>query len=369
MSRPGLALALEIDDDGSHPAAWRRAAHAPDQLLTPGRVRGVAEIAERAGFTLVTLDDELLSPSSSRNVVGRIGAIERAAFIAASTSVLSVAPVISTTYGEPFHISSQLASLDHISAGRSGWVAGVSEDAEVATAWGRAPVQHDAELRREALDSVRVVRDLWDSWEDDAVIRDVPSSRYLDRDRLHYVDFAGETYSVKGPAIVPRPPQGQLVVLAAEGLVPDDRIDVALIGGRDVASARSAAERSTAPRIFIELEVALDTPEDAGTARVAALNGHASWADRGRLRYVGPATGLVSLVREISGFADGVRVHPLVLDEDLPVLSRLVVPALIRDRISARPLPGSTLRTTLGLPRPDSRFAGIGTDTTTGVTR
>ncbi|MEU8727107.1 hypothetical protein [Streptomyces antimycoticus] len=57
MSEPVLHLAVELDGDGAHPAAWRRAAHSPDQLLTPRRVAQVAAIAENAGFTLITLDD------------------------------------------------------------------------------------------------------------------------------------------------------------------------------------------------------------------------------------------------------------------------------------------------------------------------
>ncbi|MFC4944521.1 LLM class flavin-dependent oxidoreductase [Pseudonocardia sp. GCM10023141] len=214
---PPFHLALEIDGDGSHPAAWRRAAHAPVALLTAARVRSVATVAENAGFTLVTIGDDLLPPGGGPDPVGRIGAVERAAFVAAATTVLSVAPVVATTYAEPFHLASQLASLDHIAAGRSGWVVASSPAPAAARAWGRPRVSGDAALAAEARDTVRVTRDLWDSWEDNAVVRDVATSRYLDRDCLHYVDFSGDTFAVKGPAIVPRPPQGQVVVLAPDG--------------------------------------------------------------------------------------------------------------------------------------------------------
>src|SRR6478752_6309827 len=179
MSGSVFALTLEIDGAGSHPAAWRRAAHPPHESLRPRRIRALAQAAERAGFTLVTISDDLLPPDGGAHPQGRIGAVERAAFITASTSVLSVAPVISTTYAEPFHVSSQLASIDHISAGRTGWLVGTSRDPRAARAWACPPVQGPVALTREAVDSVRVVRALWDSWEDDAVIRDVASSRYL----------------------------------------------------------------------------------------------------------------------------------------------------------------------------------------------
>jgi hypothetical protein len=274
--------------------------------------------------------------------------VERAAFVAASTSTLGVAPVVSTTYAEPFHVSSQLASIDHVSAGRAGWVVGTSPAPQAARAWGRPPV---TDLAQEARDSTRVARDLWDSWDDDAVIRDVATSHYLDRDRLHYIDFEGATFSVKGPAIVPRPPQGQLVVFAPAGLLPDDQVDVTLVGGTDIA-------RAGTPLTFAELDIALDTPKITADERVAALARHAPWPDRGRLRYTGSADGLIGLLTDLAEIVDGVRLHPLVLDEDLPVLSRLVVPALLRRRIGTRPLAGASLRTNLGLDRPANLFRG-----------
>lgn len=357
MAEPPLALALEIDGDGAHPAAWRRAAHPPTGLLDPGRLRRVAENAERAGFSLLTLDDSILPPGEHPNVTGRIAAIERASFVAAATSVIGVAPIAATTYAEPFHLASALASIDHVSAGRAGWVVAADRDPAAARAWGRPPVADDA-ARREAADAVTVARALWDSWEDDAIIRDVATSRYLDRDRLHYIDFQGARYSVKGPAIVPRPPQGQVVILAPAGLLPADAVDVTLVGGSDVDSVRAAATAAGSPRVFVEVEIALDTESASAADRVADLARFGAWPDRDRLRYIGNEAGLVGLLRELGGIVDGVRLHPLVLDEDLPVLSQFVVPPLLISRTVARPLPGSTLRGRLGLPRPANRFAG-----------
>lgn len=357
LSGPTLHLAVEIDGDGAHPAAWRRAAHSPDQLLTPRRVAQIAAVAENAGFTLVTLDDGVLPPGVSPDPVGRIGAVERAAFLAASTSTIGIAPVVPVTYAEPFHVSSQLASLDHISAGRAGWVVTEEERPEAARAWGR-PVVADADARaRESRDGVEVARALWDSWEDDAVIRSVATSRYLDRERLHYIDFTGETYAVKGPAIVPRPPQGQLVVLGRPDRVPAAQLDVALVAGLDLTAVATAAAAAGTPRVFAEIEVALDTPEATAAERVADLERHAPWTDRGRLRHIGQADQLIALLGELSQHVDGVRLHPLVLDEDLPVLSRLVLPALSERRLVARPLPSTSLRSTLSLERPANRFA------------
>ncbi|HEY8981072.1 MAG TPA: LLM class flavin-dependent oxidoreductase, partial [Streptomyces sp.] len=282
MSSSALRLAVEIDGPGGS--------------LTPRGIARAAVTAENAGFALITLDDSTLVP-------GRIGAMERAAFVAESTTTVGIAPVVPVTYAEPFHVASQLASLDHISLGRAGWV--VSEEArpEAARVWGRPAVEGEAALRRESRDGVEVARALWDSWEDDAVIRSVATSRYLDRERLHYIDFTGETYTVKGPAIVPRPPQGQLVVLGDPDRV--DGLDVALVPGRDVRSIRDTAVH--APLVFAEVEVALDTDDLTADQRAAG------WPDRGRLRHVGPASALIRLLEDLHGVVDGVRLHPLSL--------------------------------------------------------
>ncbi|MDQ1033951.1 alkanesulfonate monooxygenase SsuD/methylene tetrahydromethanopterin reductase-like flavin-dependent oxidoreductase (luciferase family) [Streptomyces sp. V3I8] len=376
MSGPALRLAVELDGEGAHPAAWRRAAHSPDHLLTSRRVSRVAAAAENAGFTLITLEDSALppggSPDNPSGVAGRIGAVERAAFIAASTSVIGVAPVVPVTYAEPFHVSSQLASLDHVSTGRAGWVVSEETRPAAARAWDRPLVDGAAARARESRDGVEVVRALWDSWEDDAVIRSVATSRYLDRDRLHYVDFTGDTFTVKGPAIVPRPPQGQLVVLGSPDLVPAGLLDVGLVAGRGLAEVATAAAAAGTARTFAEIEVALDTSDASAGERVADLERHAPWADRGRLRHVGSATGLAALLGRLRGVVDGVRLHPLVVDEDLEVLSRLVLPYLFEQRHAVRPLPGTTLRGRLGLERPANRYAadagtGVGTDVRTGV--
>ncbi|MET8979550.1 LLM class flavin-dependent oxidoreductase [Streptomyces sp. NPDC004539] len=330
MSSPALRLAVEIDGPGGSPS--------------PQRLARAAVSAENAGFTLITLDDSTLVP-------GRIGAVERAAFVAASTTTVGIAPVVPVTYAEPFHVSSQLASLDHISLGRAGWV--VSEEArpEAARVWGRPAVQGEATLSRESRDGVEVARALWDSWEDDAVIRSVATSRYLDRERLHYIDFTGDTYTVKGPAIVPRPPQGQVVVLGYPHRVPADGLDVALVAGRDVTSVRESAVRTRTPLVFAELEVALDTEDSTADQRAS------DWQETGRLRHVGSASGLVRLLEDLKGTVDGVRLHPLSLDTDLLPLSRHVLPALFTTRTATRPLPAATLRTNLGLPRPANRHA------------
>ncbi|MGV7835605.1 LLM class flavin-dependent oxidoreductase, partial [Mycobacterium kansasii] len=88
------------------------------------------------------------------------------------------------------------------SHGRAGWQPRVSVTTHEAALFGRRTVRPE-DLFPEARDYVEVVRRLWDSWEDDAVIRDVATGRYIDRNKLHYIDFTGPFFSVKGPSITP----------------------------------------------------------------------------------------------------------------------------------------------------------------------
>ena len=256
-------------------------------------------------------------------------------------------------YSEPFHVATQLASLDWVSNGRAGWIVEASGTAREAAAYGREALS-DEELRRERDDVIEVARRLWDSWEDDAVILDAATGRYLDADRLHYVDFVGARFSVKGPLITPRPPQGQLVVVGAAGTA---GIDVALVGGADAAEIADAAARARtagATRVWAELEVLLDS---RGASAVRRLDTLGAWPSGARLRHVGDAAGLVALLTDLSTAVDGVRLHLAELDVDLDEAGRAVLPAL-RARIgSTAPRPGQTLRGALGLERPVSRYA------------
>jgi alkanesulfonate monooxygenase SsuD/methylene tetrahydromethanopterin reductase-like flavin-dependent oxidoreductase (luciferase family) len=174
--------------------------------FTAGDWIGQVRRADEAGLDFVTFDDTF----------GRYGpdAVQVAARVAPLTRHVGLVPVATTTHTEPFHLSTALATLDWVSRGRAGWQVRVSTDpAEAALLGRRAPLEPGA-LLAEAADAIEVVRRLWDSWEDDAIIKDVATGRYIDRERLHYIDFEGPYFTVKGPSIVPRPPQGQPVVAA-----------------------------------------------------------------------------------------------------------------------------------------------------------
>ncbi|MGW9113762.1 LLM class flavin-dependent oxidoreductase [Microbacterium sp. NPDC055683] len=350
MTHAPFAVAVELDGGGAHPAAASAFDRVTEPWLEPRRVAEVVSRAERFGFTAATFQDAPLGPSA------RLDAVQRAAFAAPLTSGIGLLPVVSTAYSEPFHVATQLASLDWASSGRAGWIVRADAPADEAAAYGRPPLD-DASAAREAADAVEVARRLWDSWQDDAVIRDVATGRYLDADRLHYADFVGESYAVKGPSIVPRPPQGQLVVAS-------DRVadaEIALVSARDEGAvvARAAELRAAGgARVVVELDVVLDARGVSAERRLDALG---AWPDGGsaggdRLRWTGDADGLAALIARLAEVSDGVRLHPAVLDVDLEELGRLVLPALRRTIGFRSPVAGATLRETLRLAKPANRF-------------
>lgn len=313
--------------------------------------------AESAGFHAATFSD---AP-----VPGRANALQRAAYAGPVTRAIALVPEVDTVYTEPFHVSTQLASLDYVSGGRAGWIATAAESPEAAAAVGRSSASAAA-LAHEAAASVEVSRRLWDSWEDDAVIRDVATGRYIDVDKLHYADFEtpadfpGAGYSVKGPSIIPRPLQGQLPVLAAaslvgHGQVPADAVDAVLVTAptaellaAEIRDVRSRLGGSVA--VIAELDVVLDARGQAAAERSVGFEG-------GRARYASSAAGLTDFLESLLQEADGVRLHPASLALDLDELSLLVLPELRRRGVLRAPILDGTFRDLLGLKRPASRYA------------
>ena len=154
-----------------------------------------------------------------------------AARVAPLTRHVGLIPAVTVTHTEPFHVSKAIATLDYVSTGRAGVRVQVSGCNGEAAHFGRrtfppvrlgdpgdpAAARLASDLLGEAADYVEVIRRLWDSWEDDAEIRDVSAGRFVNQDKLHYIDFEGRWFSVRA-SITPRPPQGQpLVAVLAHG--------------------------------------------------------------------------------------------------------------------------------------------------------
>lgn len=211
---------------------------------------------------------------------------------------------------------------------------------------------------------------LWDSWEDGAEIRDVATGRFIDRDKLHYVDFEGSTFSVRGPAIVPRPPQGRPVTVidATSGPAREAaarHADVAYVRATSPEQAaalrdelrRSAAAHGRDPdslRVLAALTVDLG---DAETTPEPGLGSGPRLAGRGTYFRGGP----VDLAEVITqwhrgGAVDGFHLTPITPERDLERIVNGTV-ALLQHRSLFRTFhPGGTLREHLGLGRPANRY-------------
>src|SRR6185295_17153851 len=131
----------------------------------------------------------------------------------------------STSYNEPFHVARKFASLDHISGGRAGWNLVTSGQSVEARNFGRDFHFGHAERYQRANEFAEVVVALWDSWDDDAFMRDKASGRFFDPEKMHFLNHVGKHFKVKGPLNIPRPPQGRPVIVQAG--TSDDGMDVA----------------------------------------------------------------------------------------------------------------------------------------------
>ncbi|MFI1440028.1 LLM class flavin-dependent oxidoreductase [Streptomyces fructofermentans] len=338
---------------------------------------GSARLAERGGLDFVTLGDSFARPGPE--------ALAVLARVAPATTRVGLVPTVTTTHTEPFHVQAALATLDWVSRGRAGWRIDVSTTEGEARLFGRRHALPADALWHEAGQVADVAARLWDSWEDGAEIRDEPTGRFGDRDRLHRVDFEGDTFSVRGPSIVPRPPQGHPVRVVDA----TDRharrtaaryADVALIRATDPAQAGAVRDLLHAAavghgrnpdelRVLAALTVDLGAGErvaepgwgSALFARERELGGGGGNGPRGPLYRGGPVD-LAELIAAWhgTGAVDGFHLTPVEPSRDLERLVNGTVVLLQHRGLFRTFYPGSTLREHLGLARPANRYAETG---------
>jgi alkanesulfonate monooxygenase SsuD/methylene tetrahydromethanopterin reductase-like flavin-dependent oxidoreductase (luciferase family) len=330
-----LHIAVGLKDAGWHPAAWREPGARPRDLLTAAWWVEQVREAQAGLLDLVTLDDSLALQSSDPDgpddrvdaVRGRLDAMLLAARLAPVTEGIGIVPAVTTTHTEPFHVSTQVATLDYVSRGRAGWLATISPSRWEALHAGRRDLPSPEALLAEGAEHVEVVRLLWDSWEDGAEIRDAERHRFVDRSKLHHIDFEGARFQVRGPSITPRPPQGRPPILATQdGL------------GADA--------------VLTDLVVLLDTSDAEAAERRARLDDRHPFEPPAPV-FAGTASGLA----DVLAVHDVVRLLPAAIPHDLRAITRELVPILqARGRFRPAYEPG-TLRERLGLGRPANRFA------------
>ena len=387
MSVRQIHLAAALDGAGWHPAAWREPeAVSAIELFGPRYWLDQVRRAESGLLDFVTIEDGFpLEPGA----LPRLDASLIAARVAPLTSHIGIVPTITTTHTEPFHVSKTIATLDYASTGRAGWRVQVGARAAEAALFGRRELPRLSiedlgtpegqaligELFDEAADHVEVVRRLWDSWEDGAEIRDAATGRFVDREKLHYIDFSGSRFSVRGPSITPRSPQGQpLVVALAHQIITyafaARSADVALVTPHDVdaiagivAEIRAAqAEAGRADErllIFGEFVVFLDENPAEAIARKERLDEAAGAPYRSDAPVFAGSPG--ALADQLEAWAeaglDGFRLRPGSVPHDLDAVTRQLVPQLQARGLFRREYEADTLRGLLGFERPANRYA------------
>jgi FMN-dependent oxidoreductase (nitrilotriacetate monooxygenase family) len=225
-----VKLGLSIGSVGYHPAAWRLPETSRDGGLSARHYVEGAQLAERGRFDFAFVADvaavgDVSDPRIARGRQQGVLKLEPSVALAAAAAVterVGLIPSVSTTYSPPYAVARRMASLDHISRGRAGWnvVTGWSDD-EARNYQLDAPPSIAVRQAR-AVEFVAVVQGLWDSWDDDAFIRDKASGIYFERDRFHFLEHKGEFFEVRGPLDTARPPQGRLPIITA-GVSPQAR--------------------------------------------------------------------------------------------------------------------------------------------------
>ncbi|MGD0811374.1 MAG: NtaA/DmoA family FMN-dependent monooxygenase [Acidimicrobiales bacterium] len=205
--------------NGTHPAGWRYPGAEYARAFDAEYIVKLAKIAEGAAFDFFFFGDRLATSTdyqyTNTSVMARIEPFTTAAYLATLTSKIGLVVTANPTYYEPFNLARLTASLDHITNGRASWNIVTGADSRAASNYSRT--EHgDAEYRYDRADEfVALVRALWDSWEDDAFIRDKATGEFVDGSKIHPVNHEGRTFHVKGPLNVARPPQGHPVILHA----------------------------------------------------------------------------------------------------------------------------------------------------------
>lgn len=215
MSRQ-LHINLFIQSRGHHEASWRHPNATPHGLTDIRLYKELAQDAERGLFDSIFLADQLAVPDdAARAPRNWLEPITSLAAIAGATERIGLIATASTTYTEPYNLARQFASIDHISNGRAAWNIVTSWSAPAAKNYGDDGQVSHADRYVRAEEYVDLVKALWDSWDDDAILDDRATGRYARADGVRAIDHVGERYKVAGPLNTPRGPQGRPVLVQA----------------------------------------------------------------------------------------------------------------------------------------------------------
>src|SRR5215813_13060196 len=231
---------------GNHSAGWRYDGATTSGCSLPV-MQQIASIAERGKFDLFFISDGLAMDTGDHpSFMNRFEPLTLLAALSMATRHIGLGATVSTSFSEPFHVARSFASLDHISGGRAAWNVVTSTHNAAALNFSKERLnEHD--LRYEiATEFVDVVRGLWDTWDDGAIVADKASGTFLDRSKVRPLNHKGRFFSVRGPLNIERCPQGHPVIIQAGGSAPGQELSArsadlvfSVVNG-DPASAKAA---------------------------------------------------------------------------------------------------------------------------------
>ncbi|MCX7365345.1 MAG: LLM class flavin-dependent oxidoreductase [Alphaproteobacteria bacterium] len=344
-----MILTVSIQGCGAHPEA-RHASSAPPAPSLPW-FRALTRTAERGSLDAILLDGQW-GPGAPYV----LDPMPLVAALAECSTRIGLGGAIALNHAEPFNIARTFAAVDRLTAGRSAWIAitGTARPGD----YGHAPARTVEERQARAAECIAVVRKLWDSWEDEAILLDKPGGRFSNPDRVHRIEHAGPFFSVRGPLNAPRPLQGNPPVFqrdaSPEGLaLARQTADVFAASVAD-PSTLAAIRRALGdgPRLLATIVPLLAPTQAEADARAAALGGTTTG-----LSFVGTPEGLAARLAELSPLCDGFDIAPAVLPLDLDLFVDETVPRLRALGLRPATYEGLTLREHLRLPRPRSQFA------------
>jgi FMN-dependent oxidoreductase (nitrilotriacetate monooxygenase family) len=233
-----------------HTAAWRYPGGLPDANFNFKHLKRFAQTLERGRFDAFFMADHLAVLNMPMQALKRSATVTSfdpltlLPALAVVTEHLGLIATASTTYNEPYHVARKFASLDHISGGRAGWNVVTSGNPDEAMNFGLEKHVGHAERYRRAREFFDVVTGLWDSWADDAFIRDMEAGVYFDPEKLHILNHHGEHLNVRGPLNIARPIQGWPVIVQAGASeagrqLAAETAEVAFGAGSNIANARA----------------------------------------------------------------------------------------------------------------------------------
>ena len=204
-----------------HTGSWRYPGAYADANFNFKHIKRFAQTLERGRFDAFFMADHLSVLNMPMEALKRSATVTSfepmtlLPALAMATDRLGLIATGSTTYDEPYHVARRFASLDHISAGRAGWNVVTTSNPDASRNFGRDEHLEHALRYRRAREFFDVVTGLWDSWDDDAFLRDQETGIFFDPARLHVLGHKGEYFDVRGPLNIARPVQGWPVIVQA----------------------------------------------------------------------------------------------------------------------------------------------------------